>query len=78
MVLGEGPAAAHAVFQSSRPDKGATVGQPPETVTIEYSEPPIADAVVNVRDGCRDPIDAEVEVAGTTLTASVPEGQPGR
>ncbi len=73
-----GPAGAHGDIQATDPEELATVRRPPRSVAITFSEAPTAQAVLNVRDGCRREVTQGVDIAGATATARVAVGQPGR
>lgn len=73
-----GPAAAHAERSASTPKEGAAVAAPPKSLEITFTEPPTGDAVVEVVDGCKRDVVADVEVQNFEITAALAEGQPGR
>ena len=78
-VLGQGlPARAHAERSASTPKEGAAVGTPPESLQITFTEPPTGNAVVNVLDGCKRDVVADIEVQNFEITAGLAAGQPGR
>lgn len=72
------PAFAHAERSASTPKEGAAVAAPPEALEITFTEPPTGDAVVEVTDGCKRDVVADVEVQNFEITAALAEGQPGR
>ncbi|MDQ4125674.1 MAG: copper resistance protein CopC, partial [Actinomycetota bacterium] len=72
------PAFAHAERSGSTPKEGAAVAAPPEALNITFTEPPTGDAVVEVIDGCRREVVADVEVQNFEITAALAGGQPGR
>ncbi|HJR46250.1 MAG TPA: copper resistance CopC family protein [Actinomycetota bacterium] len=71
------PALAHAERIGSKPDEGARVGAPPSGLRIDFSEPPIGDARFVVLDGCGRDVVQNIDVSGTTIDATLAEGQPG-
>lgn len=72
------PASAHAERSASTPKEGAAVAAPPEALNITFTEPPTGDAVVEVVDGCKRDVVADVEVQNFEITAALTGGQPGR
>lgn len=73
-----GPAAAHGDIQATDPEELARVRRAPGSVAITFTEAPTAQAVLNVRDGCRRDVTQGIEVTDATATARVAVGQPGR
>ncbi len=73
-----GPAAAHGDIQGTDPEELATVRRAPQSVAITFTEAPTAQAILNVRDGCRRDVTQGIEVVDATATARVAVGQPGR
>lgn len=78
VVAQTAPASAHAERSASTPKEGAAVAAPPEALNITFTEPPTGDAVVEVIDGCRRDVVADVQVQNFEITAALAEGQPGR
>ena len=72
------PAFAHAERSASTPKEGAAVAAPPKALSITFTEPPTADAVVEVTDGCKRDVVSDVEVQNFELTAALAGGQPGK
>lgn len=72
------PALAHAERASSRPEEGAKVASAPLSLAITFTEPPTGDAVVEVVDGCKRDVVADVEVRNLEINAALSEGQPGK
>lgn len=77
VFLQAAPASAHAERSASTPKEGATVAAPPKTLEITFTEPPTGDAVVEVVDGCRRDVVADVQVQNFDITADLAKGQPG-
>lgn len=71
-------ALAHAERQSSEPEAGKTIDEPPLHLYINFSEPPTGDAKIGVTDGCGDDVVANFEVTDRTIHANLDAGQPGR
>ncbi|MDQ3981111.1 MAG: copper resistance protein CopC [Actinomycetota bacterium] len=72
------PAAAHGELGATDPAPDETVRRAPRSVSITFTEPPTAQAVLTVRDGCNRDVGQGVEVAEATATVRVATGQPGR
>lgn len=78
VLAGAAPALAHAERTGSTPEERSRVTAPPAEVSVTFTEPPVADADLQVLDGCdRDVVD-DLEVQGTEITAALAGGQPGR
>lgn len=78
VVVQATPALAHAERASSQPEEGAKVSAAPASLAITFTEPPTGDAVVEVTDGCKRDVVADVEVQNFEITTSLAEGQPGK
>ncbi len=78
LAASAGPAAAHGELQGSDPEPDATVRRAPRSVAITFTEAPTAQAVLEVRDGCKRNVGQGVEIADATATVRVATGQPGR
>jgi methionine-rich copper-binding protein CopC len=73
------PAGAHAALINSAPKDGAKIDAVPETIRLEFSEPPInADDLV-VADGCGNDVVASADAIQTKkeIVATLSGGQPG-
>ena len=77
-VLLAGQAAAHAERVGSQPQPGTRAQDAPSSLTIEFSEPPTGDAVLEVLDGCGNDVVGELQVQNMEISADLSEGQPGR
>jgi methionine-rich copper-binding protein CopC len=69
---------AHAERTESRPAPRSESDAVPTEVSISFTEPPTSDSKVSVLDGCGDEVVEDVVSAGTEMTISLREGQPGR
>ena len=78
LLLPTAQALARAERQSSEPEAGKTVDEPPLHLYVNFSEPPTGDAKISVIDGCGDDVVANFEVTDRTIHANLDEGQPGR
>lgn len=67
----------HAAYQSSDPQPGARVDEPPGEITVAYTEPPTNASTFRVLDGCDRSV-ADFSVLNDTITAQVIDAQPGR
>lgn len=72
------PAGAHGDIQASDPAPDSRVRRAPRSVAITFTEAPTAQAILDVRDGCRRNVAQGVEVADATATVRVATGQPGK
>lgn len=72
------PAFAHAERVSSHPEEGDRLKEAPSKVSIEFSEPPAADASLQVVDGCGNDVAGEVQVANQGISVPIDGGQPGK
>ena len=77
MLVHAAPASAHAERIRSKPDEGERASAPPAALRIDFSEPPIGDARFVVLDGCGNDVVQEIDVHGTTIDATLRDGQPG-
>lgn len=72
------PAAwAHAAYNSSEPEPGARLDEPPGEITVSYAEPPTNQSTFQVLDGCDRNV-ASFSVLNDTIEAEIGEAQPGR
>lgn len=79
ILIGLGaPASGHAALTSSDPEKGARLSAAPQSVIINYAEPPTSNARFAVLDGCDRDVTATIEVLNDTIQASLRDGQPGK
>jgi methionine-rich copper-binding protein CopC len=78
VLLPTAQALAHAERQSSDPEEGKTLQEPPAHLYINFSEPPTGDAKITVTDGCGDDVVANFDVTDRTIHANLDIGQPGR
>lgn len=78
MLFQAAPALAHAERVRSSPTEGARLESPPDTVRIDFSEPPIGEASFVVTDGCDRDVVEDLEVQNLEIEASLGTGQPGR
>ncbi len=69
---------AHAAYQSSIPEPRARLEAAPESITVNYAEPPTTDSVFSVIDGCGRDVARDVEILNRTIEASVDDAQPGQ
>lgn len=67
----------HAERIASRPDEGERLEEPPTTVRVDFTEPPVADPQWEVLDGCGFDVTQSVTVRGTRVEATLAAGQPG-
>ena len=68
---------AHAERSASTPREGATLDKVPSQLSIQFTEPPTGDAVVEITDACDADVVSNIEVSGTEIVAALDEGQPG-
>lgn len=73
-----GPAAAHGEKVKTDPQEGTDLKTTPGTVSVTLSEPPTAQAKLQVVDGCGRQVVRAVKVQGSDIVASVSDAQPGR
>ena len=78
VLLPTAQALAQAERQSSDPEEGKTLQEPPAHLYINFSEPPTGDAKITVTDGCGDDVVANFDVTDRTIHANLDVGQPGR
>ena len=79
MLLWTAPSvSAHAERTESRPAPRSKEGVAPTEIRISFTEPPTSDSQVSVFDGCGDDVVSEVSSAGTDMTISLGDGQPGQ
>ena len=78
MLLPTAQAFARAERQSSDPEEGKTLQEPPAHLYINFSEPPTGDAKITVTDGCGEDVVANFDVTDRTIHANLDVGQPGR
>ena len=78
ILLPAATAAAHSELIGSDPKDGTTVAQPPTTLRVQYSEPPVSADQLEVQDGCRDDVVASADVEGNDIVAELAAGQPGK
>lgn len=71
-------ASAHARFLRSEPKIEAQLKKAPESVTIDFSEPPVSAKKVVVEDGCGTDVITSADVDDKQVVAELGEGQPGR
>lgn len=71
-------ALAHGLVESSDPQDGATVAQPPPVVSIEFTEAPAPESEFELLDGCGDDVLAEVTGEGRHAELNAASGEPGR
>ena len=71
-------AGAHSALSGSTPKEGERVAAPPESITLEFTEPPISADNLVVKDGCKKDVVASAEVEQKTIVAELASGQPGR
>ncbi len=75
LLLGAGPAAAHAKVVSTNPADGSVVAAVPAALTVTFDEPMLTDGqgmVVTMPTG--DEVTLAATIAGATLTAAGPAG----
>lgn len=78
-LLGAPAAYAHAAYESSDPDDGATVSSPPSRVIANFTEPLIRGSRLDVYDPCGDKVDnGDSLVAGDQITVSMSADKQGR
>ena len=77
LLVHAAPASAHAERIRSKPDEGERASAPPAALRIDFSEPPIGDARFIVLDGCGNDVVEEIDAHGTTIDATLRDGQPG-
>jgi methionine-rich copper-binding protein CopC len=77
VVASSTPAFAHAALTKATPKDGAKLDAVPETVEINYAEPPTTDTRFSVIDGCGNDVAQNVDVLNQSVTADVSTGQPG-
>jgi methionine-rich copper-binding protein CopC len=77
MIVTSAPAFAHAALTKATPKDGAKLDAVPETVEIDYAEPPTTDTRFSVIDGCGNDVANNVDVLNQSITADVSTGQPG-
>ncbi|MDQ4065109.1 MAG: copper resistance protein CopC [Actinomycetota bacterium] len=77
MIAVPATANAHAAYQSSIPEPRARLDAAPESVTVNYAEPPTTDSVFSVIDGCGRDVAGDVEILNRTIEASIDDAQPG-
>jgi methionine-rich copper-binding protein CopC len=68
----------HAAFQGSNPEPGSRLDEPPASVVVSYSEPPVTQSSFAVMDGCGDEVSTSFEVLNRTIEAQIGDSQPGR
>ena len=73
-----GPAAAHGEKVKTNPPEGTGLKIPPGSVSVTLSEPPTAQAKLQVVDGCGRQVARSVKVQGSDIVASVSNAEPGR
>ena len=79
MLLWTAPSvSAHAERTESRPAPRSQESVAPTEIKISFTEPPTADSQVSVLDGCGNDVVSDVSSAGTAMTISLAEGQPGQ
>jgi copper transport protein len=73
VLLGSGPAAAHAELVSTDPAEGAVVDTAPDAVTLTFNEPVRLTAQeIAVYDAEGEAVDAEAGATGTDVTVELP------
>lgn len=77
IVVDAAPALAHAERVASVPKEGARLASPPASMRIDFSEPPIGEAMFEVIDGCERNVVQDLEVQNLEITAKLASGQPG-
>jgi methionine-rich copper-binding protein CopC len=72
-------AGAHAQLIDSTPKEGAKLDAVPDTIRLEFSEPPISGDDLVVEDGCGNDVvaRAEADQAKKEIVATLSGGQPG-
>jgi methionine-rich copper-binding protein CopC len=78
LIVLSAPAFGHAALTSSDPEKGARLSAAPESVTINYAEPPTNNSRFAVTDGCEREITDSIEILNDTIEATLRDGQPGK
>ncbi|MGH2729296.1 MAG: copper resistance CopC family protein [Actinomycetota bacterium] len=68
----------HGVLEKSTPDDGAHLADPPQELSISFTEPPTGDAVVEVTDGCNRDVLEDMTVSGGEIRGGLSEGLSGR
>lgn len=71
------PALAHAEYSDSEPAKNVAVDQPPDEISISFTEPPAGNAGADVIDGCGRDVAGETRARGEKLIIAVEGGEPG-
>ena len=78
LLLCAAPALAHGDLQGSTPEDGSSVAKRPKQISLTLTEPPGAGTTVQITDGCKRNVPANVEQSGQDVTAAVNGGKPGR
>src|SRR5688500_18836375 len=77
-LLSPAAALAHGETATTDPEAGASLKQPPASVSVDLTEPPTSDATFKVVDGCGDQVGQGVTAEGQNLSVGIAEGQPGK
>ncbi len=74
VLLGAGPASAHATLVSTDPAEGSVVATVPDVVTFTFDEPVnLTGDSVRVFDAAGDPVVSEAQARDTVVTADLPD-----
>jgi methionine-rich copper-binding protein CopC len=76
-ALPAAPASAHAERIDSNPEENAQLDQAPESLSINFTEPPTGDARLEVLDGCKRDVTGAIKVQNQSISAPLDSGQPG-
>lgn len=69
---------AHAERTESSPAPRSQQNEVPAEISISFTEPPTADSQVSVLDGCGNDVATDVSSAGTDMTITLGDAQPGQ
>lgn len=76
-VVTAGQAVGHAQLSRSVPADGETLAAPPAELEMRFTEPPSANARIEVFDGCDRDVAGAIDVLNDDMTVALAEGQPG-
>lgn len=76
-ALWPGNAFAHGDLKRSDPERGDHVRKPPDTIELDFAEPPTADSRFEVTDGCGEDVQLAVSGEGPHAVLDVADGAPG-